>query len=64
VVVFDRRSVSVLNPTQSISAMQAVRRIKLIPVRTYERPLTKTKFQNTALLYVLQIVSPTAASTG
>ena len=34
VVVFDRRSVSVLKPTQLINMMQTVRRMKLIPVRT------------------------------
>ena len=34
VVVFDRRSVSVAKPIQSISMIQIVRKTKLIPVRT------------------------------
>ena len=34
VVVFDRRSVSVLNPTQLINMMQAVLKTKLMPVST------------------------------
>lgn len=45
VVVLDRRSVSVGNPIQSMSMIQTVRKIKLIPVSTYDSPVTRKKLK-------------------
>ena len=42
VVVLERRSVSVEKPTQLINAIQTVRRMKLMIVKAYDKPLTKT----------------------
>ena len=49
VVVFIKRFVSVLNPTQSISMIQAVLSTKLMPVSTYDRPVGKSVAQSTWL---------------